>query len=447
MKGISPIKFAILIKSSDQLGHYKSLIEALRKRGHQVEVLFDRPSMPEDALDYNWMLYRKGFWAGILSFTRDLLTHRRYLKAERQPYYRKRHLDLMFFWQRALLKIPGAGLLLKTEVARLFLSWIEDAAPPCKDIVEQLKNFGVKAVIVPIGMKLYKLVGVEYLKAARHLGIKSFVPVATWDNLTTKGFIQIIPDAVFAWNDYHKRECLEHHGIPKNKIHVIGSPFFDYWFSDFKPSVSRESFFANYGLTPQDPFIVYLGSSAQIAKDESGLIQKFREDLDKADDESLRKIQIVIRPHPANSKHYRHLKGIPGIFLIPEKGAVSSGDAEAAQLFYDTMHYSICGVGINTSAMIDTIIFGKPVAAIIDKKYEKTQSETQHFRHLLAFDVLELASSNEEFRRILKNLAFGNDTRAEKRMDFLKRFIRPRGLDIPASDLFAQKAEEIIQSG
>ena len=442
------IKFAILIKSPDQLGRYENLTEALCKRGHQAEVFFDRPSTPGDELDYGWTLYRKDFWAGILSFTRDLLTHRRYLKAEGQSlYYRKRHLDLIPFWQRVFLKIPGAGLLLKTEAAFFLLSRIENMAPPCKEIVEQLKNSGVKAVIVQIGMRLYKLVGVEYLKAARHLGIKSFVSVATWDNLTTKGFIQIIPDAVFVWNDYQKRECREHHGVPENKIHVVGSPLFDYWFSDFKPSVSSESFSANYGLKPQNPFIVYLGSSAQIAKDESGLIQKFREDLDKADDESLKNIQIVVRPHPSNYKHYQCLKGVPGIFLIPEKGAVPFGATEAAQLFYDTMYYSICGVGINTSAMIETIIFGKPVIAVIDKKYEKTQSETQHFRHLLAFDVLELANSNEELLRILKNLVSGNDARAQKRLRFLKSFIRPRGLDIPASDLLAQKAEEIIQSG
>ena len=208
------IKFAILIKSPDQLGRYENLTEALCKRGHQAEVFFDRPSTPGDELDYGWTLYRKDFWAGILSFTRDLLTHRRYLKAEGQSlYYRKRHLDLIPFWQRVFLKIPGAGLLLKTEAAFFLLSRIENMAPPCKEIVEQLKNSGVKAVIVQIGMRLYKLVGVEYLKAARHLGIKSFVSVATWDNLTTKGFIQIIPDAVFAWNDYQKRECLEHHGL------------------------------------------------------------------------------------------------------------------------------------------------------------------------------------------------------------------------------------------
>ena len=55
---------------------------------------------------------------------------------------------------------------------------------------------------------------VEYVKSARKLGIPAGVAIASWDNLTGKGLIRVVPDRVFVWNETQAREAVEMHGIP-----------------------------------------------------------------------------------------------------------------------------------------------------------------------------------------------------------------------------------------
>src|SRR5262249_38671888 len=54
----------------------------------------------------------------------------------------------------------------------------------------------------------------DYLKAARALGIRTGICVASWDNLTSKGLLRSVPDRVFVWNETQRREAIELHGIP-----------------------------------------------------------------------------------------------------------------------------------------------------------------------------------------------------------------------------------------
>ena len=54
---------------------------------------------------------------------------------------------------------------------------------------------------------------VEYIKASQALGIRSGLCVHSWDNLTNKGLIRIIPDRVFVWNETQRREAVTMHGV------------------------------------------------------------------------------------------------------------------------------------------------------------------------------------------------------------------------------------------
>ena len=57
----------------------------------------------------------------------------------------------------------------------------------------------------------------EWVRAARTLGIPTCLLVASWDNLTNKGRVQLVPDRVVLWNDFQKREAVEMHSIPPEK--------------------------------------------------------------------------------------------------------------------------------------------------------------------------------------------------------------------------------------
>ena len=137
----------------------------------------------------------------------------------------------------------------------------------------------------------------DYLKAARRLGLRTGICVASWDNLTSKGLLRFVPERVFVWNETQRREAVELHGIPADRVVATGAARFDDWFAQ-RPSTSREEFARKLGLDPGRPYLLYLCSSGFVAPDEVGSVSRWIEALRGADDERLRGVGVVVRPHP-----------------------------------------------------------------------------------------------------------------------------------------------------
>ena len=64
---------------------------------------------------------------------------------------------------------------------------------------------------------------VDYLKAARSLGLRTGICVASWDNLTSKGLLRFVPERVFVWNEAQREEAVSLHGIPPDRVVATGA--------------------------------------------------------------------------------------------------------------------------------------------------------------------------------------------------------------------------------
>ena len=139
---------------------------------------------------------------------------------------------------------------------------------------------------------------VELLKSARRLGIPSGIFITSWDNLTNKGSLKFTPERVFVWNEVQVRDAVELHGIPRERVRTTGAHVFDEWFGR-RPSRSREQLIAQVGLDPAQPFLVYLCSSANIARPtEVEFVLGWIEALRSSTDERLRRMGDRRAPAP-----------------------------------------------------------------------------------------------------------------------------------------------------
>src|SRR5690606_23026274 len=111
----------------------------------------------------------------------------------------------------------------------------------------------------------------------------------------------VIPDRLFIWNEVHWEDALGIHGIPEDRLSMCGSPFFDRWFSERPRFEDRASLCRRMGIDPDNDYIVYLGSSKNIASDETWVVEAIHRRIRGSSDERLRRTGIVIRPHPANT--------------------------------------------------------------------------------------------------------------------------------------------------
>ena len=448
------LRVIFVVRRAETLfSNYISIVRALCLKGHHLTVLFDKNPSSKTGLrqlqeletqfpnliNYQQLFLRSDwFFSIILLFTRSLWTYRRYLVVQGQSSFyeeRWRRTQLPFLLQ-ILVSFPLVDFILKTSFIDRLLHFIEENIPPGQKIIDQIQQHKPDVVIVPIGNMRPMSCLVQYLKAAVALRIPTVSTAHSWDSLTTKNSITTFPDIFLLWNSLHGQRIIEHHGIPPGKIRIIGAVSFDRWFVDLKPSCSRSEFYTRYGLKPDIPYILYLGSAAGTVKNELWLIAQLRKKLDNS-------IQIVARPHPSNAKIYEDF-AMNGVVIVPHRRTLPNVK-NTLQLSYDTFYYAAVVTGIYTSAMFEAQIMDKPLVVLLTDYYKKTQVEAQHFQDFIKGGSVDLANTLEEFEIILKQILNGHDDKKDKRRTFVKTYIRPLGLELSAGEAAAREIEALVK--
>ncbi|MEW6319635.1 MAG: hypothetical protein AB1635_00950 [Acidobacteriota bacterium] len=286
---------------------------------------------------------------------------------------------------------------------------------------------------------------VDYVRAAKRLGIPTVLCVGSWDHLTTKGLVHEVPDAVTVWNEAQRDEAAELHGIPKDIVTVTGSPAYDHWF-EARPSLSRDAFAARIGLPADREIILYVCSSPFIAPREVRFVKRWLQAIRESADPRLREIAVLVRPHPQNADQWRDVQWdeLGPVAIFPRLGA-NPVDEHSRADYYHSMYFSSAVVGVNTSALIESGIVGRPVYSPRTAEFAGTQEGTLHFRHLqhVSGGLLTIAADLPSHVAQLQQLV---DTPiAARRTDraFIQSFIRPLGLDRAVAPALADVIERV----
>jgi hypothetical protein len=282
---------------------------------------------------------------------------------------------------------------------------------------------------------------VEYIRAARRLGIPSGQCVASWDHLTTKGLVHELPDAVLLWNEAQRDEAVQQHGIPPDRIAVTGAQCYDQWF-EREPSASRDEFCNRVGLRAERPIVLYLCSSPFIAPEEVPFVRRWLAALRTAGP-PLSEAGVLVRPHPQNSDQWRDVDlDDPQAAIWPRAGD-DPVDDEAKDGYFDSMFHAAAVVGVNTSGLIESAVVDRPVHTLLDPAFRDAQRGTPHFAHIAGEDgVLQVAGSmNEHVLQLVSSL--DADLGSVRRHAFVERFVRPHGINRPATDVFADAVERL----
>jgi len=265
-----------------------------------------------------------------------------------------------------------------------------------------------------------------------------FIPFS-WDNLTNRGLIRVEPDRVLVWNEIQRREAVELHGVSPERVIATGAPRFDAFFT-MEPSTTRPDFCARAGLDPAAPFLLYVCSSEFVAPREVEFVERWIAGIRGAADPAVRACGVLVRPHPAHLKQWKGvaLPGCPNVALWSEKAAMN-----ADQGLYDSLHHCAAAVGLNTSAMIEAGIVGRPVHAIVVEEFAGGQAQTLHFEYLrarnggLVHEARDLAEHVQQLGATLQTDAAGR----EQGQRFVEHFVRPRGRDVTVTPLMVEEIE------
>lgn len=454
------MKILFVMNSPEYLRFYDSAIEELAARGHSVAIAVRKEGAKKPVGLDGLQAYANrvsvlgtvpkidGVWGEIASALRGTMDFVRYLhpRFAAAPALRARMkrkgCPPGYRW---LDRIPQLRPDTVEKTERI-LAAADRAIPVAPAILEFLRREAPDILLVSPLVEVASE-QVDWIKAARRLGIRTAACIASWDNLTNKGLLRIEPDTVIVWNEAQKREAEEYHYIPADKVAVTGAQLFDKWFGQ-APTRDRQAFCARAGLPDERPFVLFTGSSSFISESnaEVAFVRRWIAALRASGDPTVRDINILVRPHPYNAHAWvpRPLEGTPGVTVFPDRG-YNPIDPDNRADFFDSLYHCAAVVGINTSAMIEAAIIGRPVCSILADEFAGTQEGTIHFHYLLPENggFLRIASTlDEHLAQLSDRLRDPAASRAETER-FVAHFIRPHGLERPATPIFADTIERL----
>lgn len=423
-------------------GHTVHVAIERRKVGPTAEgnSLFDALAAEYSTFSYGALPRRREVWLYPATRLRCAIDYLRYFEPQfaAAQALRRRAAGRAPCYVRA----PAAlGLLRLTPVRRIFdrcLRAVERRMPDSEASLAMLQDFEPDVLVVSPLVEIGSGQG-DHLRAADRLGIPTVLLVASWDNLTTKGVIRDRPDLTIVWNEDQVREAVSLHGLAAESVVATGAHSHDHWFT-WQPATQRAQFAEKVGLTPAQSFLMYACSSGFIAgAREVEFVREWAQRLAASGNPELESIGILVRPHPQNFKSWRDVDlGEPGRIAVWPRGGVAPTDRQSKEDYFDSLYHAEAVVGLNTSALVDSAIVGRPVFTIVHGRFSGTQTGTLHFSYLAPAEgegVLNVAGSWDEHVDQLST-ALRAERRNGKAIErFVQAFIRPHGLDRPAAPL------------
>jgi len=445
---------------------FEGLLCELLERGHEVHAAFDvakrgrkGDSALLDALGVRYPGFTAGLvpprrhpeWADLASDLRHSLDWLRFLEPgyEDATGLRARAEHRAPLAVRRLAHARGAAPGVSPRRLGAALAAAERRLPLDRSVTDFIAARAPDLVLITPLVELGSR-QIDYVRGARALEIPSALAVASWDNLTNKGRIKEVPDLTVVWNEHQREEAMRLHDVPADRVRALGAHSYDHWFGR-GPSRSREAFCQAVGLEPQRSFLLYTCSSPFVASDEVTFVRAWLARLRNARDPALRDVGVLVRPHPTNA-HIWEAEDGPGepdrVVVWPRAGAVPTSPQHKAD-YFDSIHHSHAVVGINTSALIESAIAGRPVFTVAAEEFRETQGGTLHFAYLRAErggPVTVAADFDEHLVQLAGALSGPPEATASSRA-FVERFLRPAGIDLPAAPLVAGALEELAQTG
>jgi hypothetical protein len=441
------MKILFLARHFSYLRNFESAIALMAERGHLVHLAVDREELLGgrqlvEQLAGRYPNITIGYTSGIRGSAWSELARSLRLGIDYLRYLDPRYAAAPKLVARSRDRTPTSVVLLahlplfrsRAGQRRLLglLATLEHAIPTSAKLEtyfrEQAPDIVLITPLIDLGSPQ-----LDYLTAAKSLGLRTVLCVTSWDHLSSKSLLRTFPDLITVWNEVQKTEATQLHEVPAERVTVTGAQCYDQWFGR-QPSRSRASFCETVGLNPNLPFILYVCSI---------FVEEWIQQMRASSNPALREAGILVRPHPARLDEWQ------GIGLSDYRNVAFWGDhpiTEGAKNdYFDSMYYAAAVVGLNTSAFLEAGIVGRPVHTILVPEISRENQEgTIHFHYLLTVNggLLHAARNfGQHLQQLAESMSRPPETIDEMSRRFTEAFIRPHGIDVPATPRFVDAIE------
>lgn len=436
--------------------NFESTIVDLVRRGHQVHIAADEP----DAFGGETLVERlAGEYPGVTFGFAPSLDDEPWFRVARKlrvgfdyvrfhdgvfADFRKTRAHLADRIPRGLLRLLATPVFRGPGGRRALMGmlWALEQLMPVSEASRAFIERLDPDIVLLASVTAWRAPQIDHLRAARALGRRVGICVFSWDHLSSKALLRMVPDRVFVWNETQKREAVTWHRMPADRIVVTGAQCYDQWF-DRGPSRDRTSFCRAVGLSADHPILLYVCSVMTPDPCESRFVLRWIEEIRRSPDPRLREAGILVRPHPERMEEWE------GVSLERFGNAVLYGrnplNPDAKADYFDSLYHSHAVVGLVTSAFLEAAIVGRPVHTLLLPEFEMYQEGVQHFRYLIEVEggILKVTRSFPDHLAELASALAQPVRRDEQNGRFVRAFVRPQGLDVAATPALVAAIEDM----
>lgn len=224
----------------------------------------------------------------------------------------------------------------------------------------------------------------------------------TWDNLTSEAHMIRKTDFLFVWNDVVRKDAIELHHYPDEKVYTTGIMRFDHYFQNEENPKTREDFLASKGLDPNLKTILYATVSPAFIYHQKhlGYLVELREK------KLIPYTNLLIRAHPFDRlEDYQKYEGLKNVCVEKAGQEVNWPDGTLkVEMNRDdlinlknTLRYTDLNVNFQSTISLEASIFDKPIINFVESGKEYTY-RLSHYKPIVDMGAVTLVRNSEELK-------------------------------------------------
>ncbi len=356
-------------------------------------------------------------------------------------------------WGRKTLSLPFA-----TRAGIGMLAWVERAASKALNTNDSYAELyrAIRPTLVFNGSHVHSKVAVQAVQSAQWLGIPTAAFIFSWDNLTSQGRILPAYDYYLVWNDDLKAQLLSiYPEVKPERVFVTGTPQFDLHF-DQRHYWTRDEFCAKVGADPARPVVLYSTGMAEHMPGEPLIVEEIADLLHEMTD--LGPPRLLVRVYPKDrSGRFEELKARRRDILFPEARWIDgwlTPTEDDNRMLTNTLRHVDAGINVASTISLELCMFDKPAINVaynppgmqsVRVPYARYY-EYDHYRPIVASGAIELASSADEMRSLLR-AAIANPSRRSAERQALMNAMFGDTLDGRSHERVARVLSSLAASG
>ena len=266
---------------------------------------------------------------------------------------------------------------------------------------------------------LFGGVEIAMLREAKHRGVTTVGLINSWDKITARAMVRLLPDWLVVHNNLIKDDAIKYVDMAGEKIVTVGVPHFDYYFKEKR--TPADQFYQKWGLSRDKKIILYLPVGRTASDDDWDMLEFFDEIISSG--RLNFPCQMVVR-FPPNDEivingNYKNkfIFQIPGRRFSTKRGTDWDMDFNDFRDLADTLYYADVVVSYASTMVIDAAIFDKPV---INVKFERRH----HSRNFVLW-----AYRVAHYQLVLKTGGVQLANNENDLVEYLNKYLDNPGLD------------------